>query len=101
MREIENVSPRPYAKWKNNSSDPCAKRKNNCLETPCAMIRHDYGNVSFEGAMSNPMVQELRAFMRSVVGARNPTMVSLYRELAQRPLPYHWANLALRLELNG
>jgi hypothetical protein len=46
--------------------------------------------------MANPMVQEQRAFMRSVVGARSPTMISLYRELAQRPLQYHWANLALR-----
>ena len=54
----------------------------------------DFINVSFEGAMANPMAQEQRAFMRSVVGARSPTMVSLYRELAQRPLQYHWANLA-------
>jgi hypothetical protein len=30
----------------------------------------DFINVSFEGAMGNPIVQEQRAFMRSVVGGR-------------------------------
>jgi len=56
----------------------------------------DFINVSFESAMTNPMVEEQRAFMRSVVGARAPTQALLFRELAQRPLQYHWAKLVLR-----
>jgi hypothetical protein len=56
----------------------------------------DFINVSFESAMTNPMVAEQKNFMRSVVGARSPTHALLYRELAQRPLQYHWAKLVLR-----
>ena len=56
----------------------------------------DFIDVTFEAAMTNPMVEEQRAYMRNVVGARSPTMVCLYRELSQRPLQYHWANLVLR-----
>jgi hypothetical protein len=37
------IFPTPLREVENNPSDPCAKRKNNCLKTPCAMIRHDYG----------------------------------------------------------
>ena len=56
----------------------------------------DFINVTFESAMTNPMVEEQRAYMRAVVGARCPTHALLYRELAQRPLQYHWAKLVLR-----
>jgi hypothetical protein len=56
----------------------------------------DFINVTFESAMTNPMVEEQRAYMRMVVGARSPTHALLFRELAQRPLQYHWAKLVLR-----
>lgn len=56
----------------------------------------DFINVTFEAAMTNPMVEEQRAFMRSAAGARRPSMICLYRELSQRPLQHHWANLVLR-----
>ena len=52
--------------------------------------------VAFETAMKDPMVEEQRRYMRSVVGARCPPMACLYRELSQYPLHLHWGKLVLR-----
>jgi hypothetical protein len=51
---------------------------------------------TFEHAMVDPMVDEQKRFMCSVVGAKLPTRALLYRELGQRPLQAHWAVLVLR-----
>jgi len=56
----------------------------------------DFINVDFETAMANKAAEIQRAYMRAIVGARNPTMLCLFRELSQRPIQFHWAKLALR-----
>lgn len=55
----------------------------------------DFINVDFARAMT-PLVGEHHAYTRSVVGARNPTMVSICCELSQRLHQFHWANPILR-----